>query len=159
MSETSRRTVLAGVAGASAAAALAACGSAKDAGDGAGSGASKGSTGSSSSGGVADGTAGASSGSGGIPLGSSAAIPVGGGKVFKEQKVVVTQPKAGEFKAFSAICTHQGCTVGGVSNGKINCPCHNSNFSAADGSVVGGPAPAGLSAKKITVEGGELRLG
>ena len=68
-------------------------------------------------------------------------IPVGGGKVFDAAKVVVTQPKAGEFKAFSAICTHKGCTVASVANGTINCPCHGSMYDMATGQVTGGPAP------------------
>ena len=51
---------------------------------------------------------------GGSVIASTADIPEGGGTVFGDQKVVVTQPEAGEFKAFSAICTHQGCTVGDV---------------------------------------------
>ena len=55
---------------------------------------------------------------------AKADIPVGGGKVFDALKVVVTQPTAGDYKAFSAVCTHQGCTVNGVSNGVITCPCH-----------------------------------
>src|ERR1700757_3174440 len=56
-------------------------------------------------------------------------IPVGGGTVFEDQMFVVTEPEAGQFKAFSAKCTHQGCTVGSVSNGTINCPCHGSKYS------------------------------
>src|SRR5690349_15478085 len=38
-------------------------------------------------------------------------VPVGGGVIVDERNVVVTQPTAGQFKAFTAICTHQGCTV------------------------------------------------
>lgn len=44
-------------------------------------------------------------------LGSAADVPVGSGAVFREQKFVVTQPEAGTFKAFSAVCTHQQCIV------------------------------------------------
>ncbi|MCB5178352.1 Rieske (2Fe-2S) protein [Streptomyces antimicrobicus] len=91
-------------------------------------------------------------------LGAVADIPVGGGKVFKEQKVVVTQPKAGEFKAFSAVCTHQGCAVSSVKDGHIVCPCHQSLFKVADGSVAGGPATRPLPAAKITVDGGTITL-
>ena len=80
-------------------------------------------------------------------------IPVGGGKIFEAQQVVVAQPVAGTFKAFSAICTHQGCVVGAVQNGKIVCPCHNSQFSAMDGSVTQGPAVSGLAAKTVTLNG------
>jgi Rieske Fe-S protein len=85
-------------------------------------------------------------------------IPVGGGKVFKEEKVVVTQPKKGEFKAFSAICTHQGCTVNKVADGTIDCPCHGSKYRITDASVVHGPAPRPLPAKKITVKGKSIFL-
>ncbi|WP_214324155.1 Rieske (2Fe-2S) protein [Nonomuraea sediminis] len=91
-------------------------------------------------------------------LAKTSAIPEGGGKVFDKEKVVVTQPAAGEFKAFSAICTHQGCTVATVSNGTINCPCHGSKYNIADGSVVKGPATKPLAAKKIDVKGGEISI-
>lgn len=85
-------------------------------------------------------------------------IPVGGGKVFAVAKVVVTQPKAGEFKAFSAICTHKGCTVAGVANGTITCPCHASTFDAGTGQVTGGPAPAPLPGKSVKVSGGTITV-
>ncbi|MFC4784907.1 Rieske (2Fe-2S) protein [Nocardioides sp. MAHUQ-72] len=94
----------------------------------------------------------------GTDLGPAADIPVGGGAVFADQKVVVTQPAKGEFKAFSAVCTHQGCTVAEVKDGTINCPCHNSHFSIQDGAVESGPAPSPLPAVKVTVKGGEIRL-
>lgn len=74
--------------------------------------------------------------SGPINLGSTSAIPVGGGKIFSAQGVVVTQPTAGTFKAFTTICTHQGCPVTSVANGTINCPCHGSQYAIADGAVV-----------------------
>ncbi|MFI6390535.1 Rieske (2Fe-2S) protein [Nonomuraea sp. NPDC050540] len=91
-------------------------------------------------------------------LGSTADVPVGGGKIFASEKIVVTQPKAGEFKAFSASCTHSGCTVGSVSDGTINCPCHGSKFAIADGAVVKGPAAKPLPAKGVTVEGDQIKL-
>lgn len=96
--------------------------------------------------------------SAGKELAEKSDIPVGGGKVFKEQKVVVTQPKKGEFKAFSAICTHQGCTVNKVADGTIDCPCHGSKYRITDASVVAGPAPRPLPAKKITVKGKSIFL-
>ncbi|GII79298.1 iron-sulfur protein [Sphaerisporangium rufum] len=105
------------------------------------------------------GTAGADSGAGGgAPLAKTADIPKGGGKIFKDQKLVITQTSAGEFKAFSSICTHQGCPVGSVSDGTINCPCHGSKFSIEDGSVTGGPAPEPLPAKQIKVDGDSISL-
>ncbi|MFE7754691.1 Rieske (2Fe-2S) protein [Streptomyces sp. NPDC057429] len=98
----------------------------------------------------------------GTPTGEltrTSGIPVGGGTVFKDRKVVVTQPEAGEFKAFSAVCTHAGCTVASVSDGTINCACHGSRFSITDASVEAGPAPRPLPAERITVEGDSIRLG
>ena len=80
-------------------------------------------------------------------------IPVGGGKVLTDKKIVITQPQAGTFHAFTAICTHQGCIVDAVSGGTINCPCHGSRYSIVNGSVVSGPAPLPLAAVSITVQG------
>jgi Rieske Fe-S protein len=92
-------------------------------------------------------------GSGGPVTVATSDVPVAGGKVFEAQHVVVTQPVAGTFKAFDAVCTHQGCTVASVANGTIVCPCHNSHFSAMDGSVQSGPAPAPLASIPVTVSG------
>ncbi|RJL36146.1 Rieske (2Fe-2S) protein [Bailinhaonella thermotolerans] len=97
-------------------------------------------------------------GAGGDALARAEEIPVGGGKVFQAEKVVVTQPAAGDFKAFSAVCTHRGCTVGSVEGGTINCPCHGSKYKIADGSVAGGPAPDPLPEKRITVQDGRITL-
>ncbi|HEX6873264.1 MAG TPA: Rieske (2Fe-2S) protein, partial [Micromonosporaceae bacterium] len=80
-------------------------------------------------------------------------VPVGGGLVVEGKNIVVTQPAAGTFKAFSATCTHQGCLVSSVSGDKIVCACHGSQFSAADGSVVRGPARQRLPARDVTVTG------
>ena len=98
-----------------------------------------------------------STGSGKVVV-KTADIPVGGGTVFDTAKVVVTQPKAGEFKAFSAVCTHMGCTVAGVANGTITCPCHGSTYDMATGQVTGGPAPAPLPSKTVTVSGGSITI-
>ncbi|MFD4543950.1 Rieske (2Fe-2S) protein [Streptomyces bauhiniae] len=107
----------------------------------------------------ASGSASASSDSGdGQALGSVSEIPEGGGKIFAAEKVVVTQPKKGEYKAFSAICTHQGCTVNKVADGTIDCPCHGSKFHIADGSVAHGPATEALAAKEIMVHGNTVHL-
>jgi len=71
---------------------------------------------------------------------------------------VITQPSSGTFMAFTAVCTHQQCTVGSVSGNVISCPCHGSQFSAKDGSVVQGPASSPLASKSITVSGGQIFL-
>lgn len=157
-----RRTVVAAAGAAGLAAALTACGSGDDnasgtASTGSGASSSTNSTGSTGTTG-AGGSGGASGNGGGAALAKTADIPEGGGKIFKDHGVVVTQPTAGTFKAFSAKCTHQGCSVGSVANGVIVCPCHNSHFSVADGSVKQGPATQPLAAEKISVSGENITL-
>jgi nitrite reductase/ring-hydroxylating ferredoxin subunit len=88
---------------------------------------------------------------------AKADIPVGSGKIFAEAQTVITQPKSGQFKAFTAICTHQQCTVAEVTD-TINCNCHGSKFSITDGSVVNGPAQNPLAAKTVTASGDKLTV-
>ncbi|KOT98204.1 MULTISPECIES: Rieske (2Fe-2S) protein [Streptomyces] len=150
-----RRTVVAAAGAAGLAAVLAACSDADDD--------ASGDTGTTPSGSASQEAGSGGSGGGenagaGPALAATADIPEGGGKVFPDQKVVVTQPAAGEFKAFSATCTHQGCAVKSVADGVINCPCHNSNFSITDGSVQSGPATKPLPAVRLTVSGDSIRL-
>ncbi|MFD6435136.1 Rieske (2Fe-2S) protein, partial [Streptomyces venezuelae] len=95
----------------------------------------------------------------GPELAKTADVPVGGGTVVKDKKVVVTQPESGTFKAFSAVCTHSGCLVAEVADGTINCPCHGSKYRVADASVADGPAPRPLAEEKITVTGNSITLG
>jgi Rieske Fe-S protein len=147
MAESSRRTVLA-CAGAACAAALAGC-----------------STYNANSGGVdapqgtqpaeSDSATAASGGGGNAPaaLASTSQVPVGGGTILNAKKIVITQPQSGTFKAFTAVCTHAGCTVGSVSGGTINCPCHGSKFNIANGAVVNGPAASPLAPVNIKVQG------
>jgi Rieske Fe-S protein len=85
-------------------------------------------------------------------------IHVGGGAIYPEQGVVVTQPAAGQFKAFSAVCTHMGCTVARIDGGKIICPCHGSQYNIADGSVAQGPATRPLAPKTATVTGDTITV-
>ncbi|MER7047539.1 Rieske (2Fe-2S) protein [Streptomyces jumonjinensis] len=147
-----RRTVVAAAGGASLAVALTACGGSDETtvktGDAPEGGSTGGNTGGSPSG--------DSGGGGGKEIAKVADIPEGGGKVVGD--VVITQPKAGEFKAFSSKCTHRGCAVKDVSDNLINCPCHDSRFDASDGSVKGGPATLPLPPTAITVDGGSIRL-
>jgi len=72
---------------------------------------------------------------------STGEVEVGGGVILGEESVVVTQPAAGNFRGFSSVCTHQGCTVSSISDGIINCQCHGSQYSIEDGSVIQGAVP------------------
>ncbi|MFF9475982.1 Rieske (2Fe-2S) protein [Streptomyces roseolus] len=138
MSGVARRTVVA-AGGAGLAAVLTACGGGTD---------SEGGTGTGGADGVPEG-----------PLAKTGDIPVGGGKVLAGKGVVITQPKAGEFKAFSSKCTHAGCAVSEVKDGVIVCPCHQSRFDISDGSVQGGPAKTSLPPEPIEVKGEDISFG
>jgi nitrite reductase/ring-hydroxylating ferredoxin subunit len=97
-----------------------------------------------------------SSGAGAVA--QTADVPVGGGLIIADPAVVITQPADGEFKAFTAICTHQGCLVSEVVNNEIICPCHGSKFSATDGAVINGPAQTPLAPAAVTVDGTSIVL-
>ncbi|WP_406223936.1 Rieske (2Fe-2S) protein [Streptomyces canus] len=148
-----RRTIVAAAGAAGLAVALTACGSDDGSSD---SSSSNTQAGANASGG--DASSSASSGSGGTAFAKTSDIPEGGGKIFKDQGVVVTQPTAGTYKAFSSKCTHQGCAVSSIADGVIVCPCHKSEFSVADGSVKKGPATKALPAEQITVSGDSIAL-
>jgi Rieske Fe-S protein len=113
----------------------------------------------------ASGAAGSSAAGGGAAaaaagaLATTAEVPEGGGKIIDGKNIVITQPQAGTFKAFTAVCTHQGCIVNSVADGTIDCPCHGSKFSIKDGSVVHGPAPSPLAPIAIKVEGTSIVQG
>ena len=145
---SSRRAVLAG-AGAACVAALSGC-STYNANNGALAGAPPAQNSPAASGRRPPGTA-----NGNAPdvLASTSDVPVGGGQILADKKIVITQPHAGTFDAFTAVCTHQGCIVSTVSGGTINCPCHGSKFSIVNGSVVNGPATSPLAPVSIKVQG------
>jgi Rieske Fe-S protein len=137
---TSRRAVLAGIGCAALAAALAGC----------------------STNGGSESDAPAPAPPEGGPLAKVADIPVGGGKVVADPNglpIVIVQPTTGDIKAYSAVCTHQGTTVGPPeADGIMTCPNHGSRFRAADGSVVNGPAGRPLEPVAVTVKGEEITL-
>jgi len=151
---SSRRTVLA-CAGAACAAVLAGCSRYNSNNGGVAGGQPQQAT---SSPAAPAGSAGSSSGAAAGPaaLASTSDIPVGGGKILTDKKIVITQPQSGAFHAFSAVCTHAGCTVGSVTGGTINCPCHGSRFNITNGSVVNGPAASPLPAVNIKVQGSSI---
>ncbi|MEV4507995.1 Rieske (2Fe-2S) protein [Dactylosporangium sp. NPDC049525] len=160
MSNTTRRTLLTGAGAIGLTAALAGCAAYGDTGtDAAEPPAANADTATAGGGGGATGATGdggAPAGGGGGGFAKTSDIPVGGGKIFEDQKIVVTQPTAGQFKCFTAVCTHAGCVVGDVSGGTINCPCHGSKFKVADGSVANGPASKALKAVAIKVNGDSI---
>ena len=94
----------------------------------------------------------------GDALAQTSDVAVGGGFINDRKNIVITQPKAGSFKAFTAVCTHEGCIVEEVKGGKITCPCHGSQFGVADGKVVNGPATRALREIAITVQGTAIQL-
>lgn len=151
-----RRGMLAGVGLVGLAGAITACGAS---GSSSSSSAANAATSSAPAGsGNASSSSAASSGSAAGALATTSEIPVGGGMIFPANLVVVTQPAKGDFKAFSAVCTHMGCTVAAISNGTIDCPCHGSQYSIKNGAVLGGPAPKPLPAKQIKVTGDNIFL-
>ena len=154
-----RRGVLAGVGLVGLAGAVSACssGGSSSSAAGTGAGAAPASTAPASAPSSASASAGTGSAAG--ALATTSEIPVGSGKIFTVQKVVVTQPTSGDFKAFSAVCTHMGCIVSQISNGTIDCPCHGSQYSIKDGAVVAGPAPSPLPAEAIKLSGSSIILG
>src|SRR4051794_2728452 len=106
----SRRIIFQGLGSLGVAVALAGCGGSSGAGD-------------------TEVSAGASSGT---ALATTDEVPVGGGIVLSDEGVVLTQPTAGVFKAFAAVCTHQGAALDAVGSDGIECPLHGSRFSIAD---------------------------
>ncbi|MDP9219456.1 MAG: Rieske 2Fe-2S domain-containing protein [Actinomycetota bacterium] len=90
---------------------------------------------------------------------AGANVPVGGAVLVNDASgpIQVLQPTAGTFVAFSAVCTHAGCTVAWTGAG-FNCPCHGAIFDAA-GRVVGGPAPSPLSPVAVRVDGPSIVRG
>lgn len=133
-----RKTVLAGAGIGLAAAAVAACSSGSESSE----------SGSASSSGSAP-----SASPAGDALATTAEVPVGSGVIVGE--VVLTQPVAGDFKGFSAVCTHTGCLLNEIADGTINCPCHGSKFSL-DGAVVNGPASKPLEPMALRVQGDSI---
>ena len=105
-----------------------------------------------------DGGSSGGSSSGGAALASTSDVPVGGCFVVSASKIVLTQPTEGDFKAFSAVCTHQGCLVESSTEGDIPCPCHGSKFDVTDGSPAAGPANGPLQKVKVVVDGDNVRL-
>ena len=147
IAQLSRRKVLAAGAGAAVSVtALAACG-----GGGTSSGEPAGGGGGSASAGVGGaGSSGALAKVADIPVGGAVSAQTSDGK-----PLIVSQPSKGEIVAFSAICTHMGCTVAPAAS-MIECPCHGSTYDLATGVNTGGPAPKPLTEVAVKVKGGDV---
>jgi Rieske Fe-S protein len=94
---------------------------------------------------------GGAAGGGGAQLASLDQVPAGGGLILEKANIVLTKDDAGNVHGFSAVCTHQGCTVSDVTDGTINCPCHGSKFDVSTGAPVEGPAGSPLPPVPVTV--------
>jgi nitrite reductase/ring-hydroxylating ferredoxin subunit len=84
-------------------------------------------------------------------LGTTAAVPVGGGAILGG--VLVVQPSAGQFQGFDPRCPHMGARLSPPQAGVITCYEHNSTFRDTDGSRLAGPAPRGLRRIPLAVDG------
>ncbi|MFJ9441545.1 Rieske 2Fe-2S domain-containing protein [Kitasatospora sp. NPDC101235] len=97
------------------------------------------------------------------PAVPAASVPVGGSAQVKDpvtgDAVYIVQPKAGQYCAFSAVCTHTGCAVDAPKDGRLYCPCHGSRFDAATGAVLNGPAVKRLPRYAVSKNGDQLILG
>ncbi|MFJ1746908.1 Rieske (2Fe-2S) protein [Streptomyces sp. NPDC088116] len=94
-----------------------------------------------------------------VDLGPADAVPVGGAKLYREQRLVVSCPAKGEYKAFSAQCTHAGCLLEKLEGTVGDCPCHGSTFDVTTGKALHGPATVPLPEVPVTAEGGKLVAG
>ena len=143
---TPRRTVLCGAALAALGLTAGACSSSSesDSSDSPGSGGEEGTSGGGES-------SPESGGAESVSLGAASAIPVGGAKLFAKQKLLVSQPKKDEFKAFSAVCTHQGSLLESVDKDQAVCPLHGSRFETDTGEPSKGPATAPLPEVPVSV--------
>ncbi|MFD3653832.1 Rieske (2Fe-2S) protein [Streptomyces sp. 24-1644] len=94
-----------------------------------------------------------------VALGAADDVPVGGARLYREQRLVVSCPAKGQYKAFSAQCTHGGCVLDKVEDAEGHCPCHGSRFDITTGKVVQGPATVPLPSVPVKVEGGQLVAG
>ncbi|WP_189537388.1 Rieske (2Fe-2S) protein [Streptomyces roseolilacinus] len=94
-----------------------------------------------------------------VDLGAATEVPVGGARLYREQRLLVHRPAPGEYKAFSAQCTHAGCVLDRIEENEGNCPCHRSRFDVTTGRVLKGPATVPLPEVPVVVRDGRLIAG
>ncbi len=137
-------------------ASLAACGGSGSSGDSGSSGGKQDDSGESKKAGSS--AAGGEAQSGGAAIARESEVAPGSAVEFKDggQDAVLVHLESGDFAAYSAVCTHQGCTVA-YQKGQLACPCHGSVFDPANGAeVVTGPAQSPLPEIPIEVKGGQV---
>ncbi|HZA44876.1 MAG TPA: Rieske (2Fe-2S) protein [Rubrobacter sp.] len=137
-------------------ASLAACGGSGSSGDSGSSGGKQDDSGESKKAGSS--AAGGEAHSGGAAIARESEVAPGSAVEFKDggQDAVLVHLESGDFAAYSAVCTHQGCTVA-YQKGQLACPCHGSVFDPANGAeVVTGPAQSPLPEIPIEVKGGQV---
>ncbi|CAN5742042.1 hypothetical protein BH18ACT11_BH18ACT11_24420 [soil metagenome] len=141
-----------------ASASLVACGGSSGNSGGGGSGGGESGGGNSGGGDYGGGNSGGEAKAGGAAIAGESEVSPGSAVAFKDSgnPAVLVHLKNGDFVAYSAVCTHQGCTVA-YQGGQLACPCHGSVFDPANGAkVVAGPAPSPLPEIPVNVEGGEV---
>ncbi len=94
-----------------------------------------------------------------VDLGEASAVPAGSSKLYREQRLVVTCSKDGDYSALSAQCTHAGCVLDKIVGDEANCPCHGSRFNVTSGAAIKGPASVPLPKVPVRVENGKLIAG
>jgi Rieske Fe-S protein len=85
-------------------------------------------------------------------------VPPNSGKIFKfgNKPGILVHTAAGEFKAFSAVCTHLECIVQYRDDTKqIWCACHNGQYNLS-GQNIGGPPPRPLEEFKVNRRGDDV---
>jgi arsenite oxidase small subunit len=95
---------------------------------------------------------------GGPAIARTSEVPPASAVTFRDsgQPAVLVHLQSGDFVAYSAVCTHQGCTVT-YRNGQLACPCHGSVFDPANnGQVISPPANRPLPQIPVEVRGGEV---
>ncbi|MBV9486360.1 MAG: DoxX family membrane protein [Frankiaceae bacterium] len=106
---------------------------------------------------------GSSSRTAGVAIGKASRVSSGQAARFNDPATgepawLVHSPQSG-FVAFSAVCTHAGCSVGfDSSSQEFRCPCHGGRFDAGSGRVLGGPPPAPLRRIAVHVVNNEIRV-
>jgi Rieske Fe-S protein len=94
-----------------------------------------------------------------VRIGPSSKLPDGQAALYRDpsdgQPDIAIRQSDGSIDAFSAVCTHAGCTVG-YAGGQIVCPCHGGTYSPTTGQVTGGPPPTPLARKKVIEANGSI---